>query len=360
MSDEARTVLYDRHVALGARMVPFAGWSMPVQYAGVIEEHKAVREHAGIFDVSHMGTVLVEGPGTAAALDEMTTWPMSSLEPGRAKYTVFLNDEGGCVDDLIVYRRSADKWLIVWNAANHAVDLAWSAPFFSRHGARVEDRTSGTALIALQGPAWREIWDKVFPDFAPPTGRFRIAERGQNDDLEIVARTGYTGEDGVELWLSNARATATWDRLLAAGATPCGLGARDSLRIEAGLPLYGHELSADLDPVTGGIGFVLKLDDRRFQGRAALEKRLSAEKQRGLIGLRALARGVPREGYEILDSAGKMVGVVSSGSWSPILDAGIGLGLVDKPDSLLHTEGVVMVRSRPLRVRFVRPPIHRS
>lgn len=360
MTAEARTILHDRHIDLGARMVPFAGWSMPVQYTGVIEEHRAVREGAGMFDVSHMGTVLVSGEGAAAALDRLTTWPMSTLEPGRARYTVFLTDDGGCIDDLIVYRRAAAEWLIIWNAANHGKDLAWAGPAFAAAGAHLDDRTAGTALIALQGPAWRRIWDAVFPDFSPPEGRFRIAERGTGQDLQIVARTGYTGEDGVELWLPNHQAVAVWDRLLAAGATPCGLGARDSLRIEAGLPLYGHELSAEIDPVAGGVGFVVKMDERRFHGREGLQARLAAPDRRGLIGLRALERGVPREGYIIHDGAGRPAGVVTSGSWSPVIDAGIGLGLVDKPDSLLHTEGVVMVRNRPLRVKFVRPPIHRS
>lgn len=360
MADLARTALFDRHVAMGARMVPFAGWSMPVQYAGVIEEHQAVRSSAGLFDVGHMGTVLLRGDGTAAALDELTTWPMSTLEAGRARYTVFLNDSGGCVDDLIVYRRGSSSWFIIWNAGNHAKNLAWTAPFWARYGVELEDRTADTALIALQGPNWRAVWDRAFEAAPVPEGRFRFLERGDESALEIVARTGYTGEDGVEIWIPNARARETWDRLIEAGAVPCGLGARDSLRIEAGLPLYGHELTEEIDPVSGGVGFVVKLDARTFYGRAGLETRLRATNRRGLIGIRALERGVPREGYLVHDADGRECGAVTSGSWSPILDAGIGLALVDNPEALLHTEGAVMVRSRPLRVRFVRPPIHRS
>lgn len=357
-SDLRATPLAAEHLALGARMLPFAGWSMPIQYAGVLDEHRAVREHAGIFDVSHMGTVRLHGQGAAAALDRLTTWPMSQLAEGRARYTVFPNPEGGCVDDLIVYREAADRYMIIWNAANHAKNLAWTAEELQRHGVRLEDHTAETALIAVQGPAWREIMGKALPSLPLPEKRFGFVVHQDGGDW-AVARTGYTGEDGVEIWLPAEHAAATWQALLAAGATPCGLGARDSLRIEAGLPLYGHELSDERDLFQAGVGFVVRFDERDFVGRAALERRRQ-EPGPALIGVRMLERGVPREGYPLHDAAGTPVGTITSGSFSPVLDAGIGLGLVDNPESLVHTDGRIAVRSRMLAVRYVRPPIHHS
>lgn len=356
-----QTALYTRHVALGARMVDFAGWSMPIQYSGPLAEHRAVRESVGVFDVGHMGNVLLSGAGAASALDELAAWPLASLKPGRAKYTVLLNDNGGTVDDLIVYRRDEQNFFVIWNASNHAQNMAWCADTFARHGVAVEDRTESTGLIAVQGPDWERVYRKALGDLPVPEKRFEFIESGSGNDLILVARTGYTGEDGVEIWLANDRSLEVWDRLLAAGATPCGLAARDALRIEAGLPLYGHELSPDLDPFQAGVGFTVKFDARAFRGRSGLEARLAQQPRQGVVGVILEARGVPREGYPVRDRDGHEIGHITSGTFSPIVNSGVALALLNNPDSRYDepgNRGFVVIRDKPVAARFVRPPIH--
>lgn len=355
MTDK-RTVLHAEHLALGARMVPFGGWDMPVQYAaGVKAEHAAVRQQAGLFDVSHMGNVVLRGSKIGAALDRLTTWPMSKLAAGAAKYTVFPNLEGGTVDDLIVYKRRDDEYFIIWNASNHAKNLVWTAPVFKEFGVDLEDLTDTTALIALQGPAWEAAFKKVLPKAPLPQKRFTFSE----SDGVTVVRTGYTGEDGVEIWLPNDRAVALWRGLIDAGVQPCGLGARDSLRIEAGLPLYGHELTDEIGAVEGGVGFVVKKDHSGYLGQAKLQ----LNPARRLVGIRLLDKGVPREGYEVLDAQQKPIGKVTSGSYSPIIDSGIGLALVSLGQSRYDgasLDGFISIRGRPAAAKLVKPPIHKS
>ncbi len=358
----AKTVLHDWHADNGARIVDFAGWQMPVQYGGALEEHQAVRTSCGIFDVSHMGNVLIQGEQAGAALDRLTTWPMSGLRHGAARYTVFLNKSGGAVDDLIVYRRDDDNYLIIWNASNHQKNLDWSKPVFAEYGVSVQDLTDRTALIAIQGPNWRDVTAAALPDLPMPDKRFTFTEADGGSSPIIIARTGYTGEDGVEIWMPDDQAVQAWTALVDAGAVPCGLAARDSLRIEAGLPLYGHELSDQIDPFEAGVKFVVKFDDREYIGRDALAARLDADNRRQLVGIRLLDRGVPREGYTLHDQHGNDIGTISSGSYSPILGAGIGLALVTPtgPDDLVGTRGTVQVRKKSIPIEFVNPPIHKA
>ncbi|RMF18994.1 MAG: glycine cleavage system aminomethyltransferase GcvT [Candidatus Dadabacteria bacterium] len=336
-------------------MVPFAGWEMPVQYTGVKAEHTAVRTTCGLFDVSHMGTVLLQGGRATEALERLTPWPMSKLKPGRARYTVMLNEAGGTVDDLIVYRRGNEDWFVIWNAANHQKNLDWTAPILTEYGVTLEDLTSDTALIALQGPDWHSVWEQALPGAAFPDKRFTFTEH----DGMLIARTGYTGEDGVEIWCPNARAIELWDRLIDAGATPCGLGARDSLRIEAGLPLYGHELSDEIGPIEGGVGFVVHKDHHGYIGEMALQR----DPRRCLAGVRMTGRGVPREGYPVLTPDGETIGAVTSGSYSPILDTGIGLALVDRKKSGYDGTSqavAVEIRGRSFDAELVVPPLHKN
>lgn len=354
MTDK-RTILHPEHLSLGARMVPFGGWEMPVQYsAGGKAEHAAVRNHAGLFDVSHMGNVVLRGARTGEALDRLTTWPMSKLQAGAAKYTVFPNLQGGTVDDLIVYRRSAEEYFIIWNASNHLKNLKWTAPVFAEFGVELQDLTEATALIALQGPKWEQAYKTALPAGKIPAKRFSFVEF---DGITVV-RTGYTGEDGVEIWLPNARAVDVWRQLIAAGVQPCGLGARDSLRIEAGLPLYGHELTDDIGAIEGGVGFVVKMDDRAFIGKDKLQQ----PPRRRLLGLRLAEKGVPREGYDVLDGSGDVIGIVTSGSYSPIVDAGIGLALVESATVQFSGQPLsvfVSIRGKSVAAHLVKPPIHR-
>ena len=332
-----RTPLYDEHRALGARMVDFAGWEMPVQYSGVIEEHRAVRSAAGLFDLSHMGEIEVTGPGAGAALDAALVSEPSRLVLGRAQYSIIVDDRGGMLDDLVVYRTAAERWLVVANASNRAVVVA---ALRERIGASatVRDLSDETAMIAIQGPRSLEILAPLVAlDDASPLGDLRgyaaLAGRvGTAKVAALIARTGYTGEDGFEIYAAAAAAPGLWRELLAAGAPlgalPIGLGARDTLRLEAGMPLYGNELRRELTPYDVGLGRVVRLEKSGdFVGRAALTARSMAGEIAGrrLVGLRVTGRGIARHGYAVRLPDGAVIGSVTSGTHAPSVGAAIAL-----------------------------------
>ena len=353
--------LHDRHVALGAKLADFSGWSMPIEYAGggVLAEHVAVREAVGLFDVSHLGTGTVRGPGAAALVDRCLSNDLSRIGPGQAQYTLCCDESGGVVDDLILYLHGPDDVLLVPNAANAAEvlrRLADAAP----QGVTVTDRHTEVAVLALQGPRSPQVLAAVgLPDGLPYMSFTDAA--GSGGDEVTVCRTGYTGEHGYELLVAAERAGDLWDALLAAGAAAgiraCGLGARDTLRTEMGYPLHGHELSLDITPVQARSGWAVGWKKPAFWGREAL----SAEKESGparlLWGLQAAGRQIPRPGMAVLGADGAVIGTVTSGTFSPSLRVGIGLALVDTAAGLEEgAEVAVDVRGRPQPVRLVRPP----
>lgn len=357
-----RTVLNAAHRRAGAKMVPFAGWEMPLQYTSIIEEHKAVRLHAGIFDVSHMGRFFLNGPEAAAVLRRAVTYTIHSLGVGRSHYALMCNEDGGILDDVYCYHVDPERWLIVVNAANRGP--TWERlQSLIEPGQAVElvDRTEMTVMIALQGPeAAERLADVLGPELPTTLGKRRCLGFELMRYRALISRTGYTGEDGFEIITSVEAGQALWDRLLQAGATPCGLGARDTLRLEAALVLYGNDIDTTTNPYEAGLGWVVSLDDGAdFVGRRALEHLRAEGPKRKLVCLKAEGPGIMRAHYPILHE-GDRVGQVTSGGYSPMLDVSIGLGYVPVA---LATEGrnlAVDVRGRALPVRIVPRPFYQS
>src|SRR2546429_6067860 len=340
-----RTPLYDRHVALGARLVPFAGWEMPVQYEGVIPEHLAVRNDCGVFDVSHMGELEVEGPGVREFLQSVLSNDLDRIGLGQAQYTLLTNEQGGIVDDLIVYQRDPERFLLIVNASNREPDFSW---LHDREpsGAEVRDVSDDYALLAVQGP--RSIERLGLPE-APA---FTFSD-GEIDGVQCtVNRTGYTGELGVELLVPAEVAGELWDRVLARGAVPCGLGARDTLRLEVCYPLHGNDIGPDTDAISAGLGWVCALDEE-FTGVEELRRIKAAGPERRLAAFVMEEPGIPRQGMAIAEG-----GEVTSGSHSPMLDRGIGMGYVPAELAQAGSQLTIDVRGRPRRARVVKEPIY--
>ena len=341
-----QTPLHDHHVALGARMVPFAGWEMPVQYEGVIQEHRAVRTDAGVFDVSHMGEIEVEGPKARDLLQGLLSNDVDRLEPGQAQYTLLTNETGGIIDDLIVYRLERCRYLLVVNASNREADYAWIKER-EVSGSDVRDVSDEYALLAVQGP------NAIAKLGLPPAPAFTFDEAAIDGIEVMVNRTGYTGEDGCELLCMADDAVALWDAVLARGVTPCGLGARDTLRLEACFPLHGNDISPEHDPISAGLGWTCALD-KEFTGVEVLRKIKAAGPEWKLVAFVMEEKAVPRQGMPIEGG-----GVVTSGSHSPMLDIGIGMGYVQSPQAAPETELTIDVRGKPRLARIVKKPIYK-
>ena len=340
-----RTPLYDRHVALGARMVPFAGWEMPVQYEGVIPEHLAVRRGSGVFDVSHMGQVHVEGPKTQELLQTLLSNDLDRIGDGEAQYTLLTNERGGIVDDLIVYRLNPFRFLLVVNAGNTAAAYDWLKTREAR-GTEVSDVSGEYALLAVQGP---DAIERLGLPEAPP---FTHA-MGELAGVEVmVCRTGYTGERGVELLCMSEDAVALWDAVLERGVVPCGLGARDTLRLEVCYPLHGNDIDEETDAISAGLGWTCALG-KEFTGAAELRRIKEEGPTRRLAAFVMEEKAVPRQGMPIADG-----GVVTSGTHSPLLDVGIGMGYVPAARAEPGTELVVDVRGKPRKGRVVKKPFY--
>jgi aminomethyltransferase len=341
-----RTPLYERHRALGARMVPFAGWEMPVQYEGVIPEHRVVRGDAGVFDVSHMGELEVEGPRAHELLQSLLSNDLDKVEPGGAQYTLLTNEQGGILDDLIAYRLEPGRYLLIVNAANRESDFQWLKEQ-EIPGSDVRDVSDQFALLAVQGPRSLE---RLGLDAAPP---FTFAMQ-ELDGVEcMVNRTGYTGELGVELLVPADDAVALWDRVLARGVVPCGLGARDTLRLEVCFPLHGNDIGPDTDALSAGLGWVCALD-KDFTGADELRRIKAEGPTEKLVPFVMEDAGVPRAGMPIAGG-----GRVTSGSHSPMLDRGIGMGYVPAGQSETGTELTIDVRGRDRRAQIVKKPIYK-
>jgi aminomethyltransferase len=359
-----RTPLYDCHREAGARLVPFAGWEMPVQYAGVIEEHHAVRNGAGLFDVSHMGEFHVRGPAAEAFLQALTPNDVSKLTPGRAHYSALLTEEGTYVDDLLVYRRGADDFLLVVNAANIASDFEWVQNRAADHGGEVEleNASEDYALLALQGPRAVEILAGLTETDLGAIRYYRFAEGQVAGAPAILSRTGYTGEDGFELYVPPEAAAGLWRRLLAAGASaglqPAGLGARDTLRLEAGMALYGNDIDATTTPWEAGLDWTVKLAAGEFVGRSALVAQKEAGIQRKLVGFELRDRGIARHGHTVLDGD-TVVGEVTSGTFSPTFQKALGLAYVPVASAEPGTPITLGVRNKRLAAEVVETPFYR-
>lgn len=349
---ERQTPLLELHRELGAKLTDFAGWQMPLQYSGVIAEHKAVRTSTGVFDVSHLGKLRVAGGGALAALQTALTADVAALDVGRASYALVLTDVGGCIDDVFVYRMGPEEYVVVPNAANveRVADAIRSA------GADPEDEWDRWAILAVQGPESFGVFESVFPGSGAADLPLHSWGSLDVDGAEgFVARTGYTGERGFELYAPAERAPASFRALIHAGAAPAGLGARDTLRLEMGYALHGHELSEEINPLEAGLGWALDWDSE-FRGRDVLAEVRERGATRRLIGIRCRDRGVPRRGYEVVRGADR-VGELTSGNYSPTLGTGIGLAL--GPTDTLPAPGdevEVVARNRRIRSDIVKPP----
>ena len=342
-----RTPLYDRHVALGARLVPFAGWEMPVQYEGVIPEHRAVRADAGVFDVSHMGELEVEGPRALDLLQSLLASDLAKVEPGHARYTLLTNERGGIVDDLIAYRLDEFRWLLVVNASNRDTDYAWLKER-EISGSDVRDVSDEYALLAVQGP-------HAIEKLGLPPAPWNTFAEARIDGVEcMVNRTGYTGEDGCEILCMAEDAPALWDAVVARGVMPAGLAARDTLRLEACLALHGNDITPDTDAISAGLGWTCALD-KDFTGAGELRRIKAEGPARKLVPFVMEDRAIPRHGMAI-DGGGD----VTSGTHSPTLDVGIGMGYVPSGRAGVDTELQIDVRGKARRARIVKRPFYRK
>ncbi|MGN0200863.1 MAG: glycine cleavage system aminomethyltransferase GcvT [Candidatus Cryptobacteroides sp.] len=343
-----KTCLHDRHVELGAKMSPFAGFDMPIQYSGIIDEHKAVREHVGMFDVSHMGEVFVSGKDAERFVNHIFTNDVRGMADGKVLYGMMLYPDGGTVDDLLVYKEYApEHYLLVINAANIDKDFAWMQENAAGYDVVLENASEAWGQIAVQGPEAEKAVVEVlgFAD-AAGLGFYEFKDECVDGRRVILSRTGYTGEDGFEVYASPELTVKFWDRLLAAGVKPCALGCRDTLRFEAGLPLYGDELSAEISPVMAGLGMFCKLDKEEFIGKEALLAQKAEGVKRRIIGIELSDNAVPRAGYPVETAEGVQVGVVTTGYHSISLDKSICFALVDSAYAALGTELMIRIRKR--------------
>jgi len=368
MVDEAprRTPLYPWHAAAQADMTTFAGWSMPLYYSSILTEHMQVRRYAGLFDVCHMGRFMLRGSGAGQTLSRLIPTSLQGMRPGQARYTVLLNERGGISDDFIIYMRSDEEYLLVVNAANAAKDFEW----FSHHlleGATLEDVSAGTGLIALQGPAWAQVVGAAGVDLPgveklADLPRFQFAEGKVAGHPTVIMRTGYTGEEGVELMMDADHVEAVWSSLLTADGTrhvlPCGLGARDTLRLEAALLLHGHDMDESTTPYEAGLGWLVDLDQGPFTAREILVAQKEAGLTRGLAGLTCHSRAIPRAGDELVHE-GKTVGRVTSGSFSPVLGRPIALGYLPPRLAAPGTALEGRVRGKLVPVEVVKRPFYK-
>ncbi|MGP4074386.1 glycine cleavage system aminomethyltransferase GcvT [Halobacillus sp. K22] len=365
MAELKRTPLYAEYKKLGAKTIDFGGWDLPVQFSSIKEEHEATRTKAGLFDVSHMGEVLVEGEGSLSYLQKMLTNDVSKLEPGKAQYAIMCYENGGTVDDLIVYQLGSGKYLLVINAANREKDAEW----LKKHqdgDVSIKDLSDEYVQLALQGPKAEEILQSITKTDVSEIKFFRFKADVFIDDVQdgaIVSRTGYTGEDGFEIYLPASSGPDLWQALLKAGEKhgilPVGLGARDTLRFEANLALYSQELSSEITPIEAGLGFAVKIKkEADFIGKEVLKKQKEEGPTRKLVGIEMLDKGIPRTHYEVFDGE-KTIGFITTGTQSPTLGKNVGLALLNREYTEIGTEVTVQVRKRRLQAKVVPTPFYK-
>lgn len=355
-----RTPLYDVHRALGARMIDFAGWEMPLQYRGILAEHEAVRTRAGVFDLSHMGEIEIAGPEALAVCQELLVSDVARVHLGQAHYSLLCNQDGGIVDDVIVYRIAEDRYLFCVNAANRDTDYEWMV-FHNHHRAEIINRSEEYALVALQGPRASAILQRLTALDLSQIRRYWSAMGEVASVSALVARTGYTGEDGFELFVAAHQGTAVWAACLDAGRSenvvPVGLGARDTLRLEAGYLLYGHDIDAQTTPLEAGLQRLVRFEKETFLGHEALRRQYAVGPSKQLIGIKMDGPGIPRRGYLLWDDE-RLLGRVTSGTQSPTLGIGIALGYVPPVAAATGTPLAVEIRGRRARARVVDRPFY--
>ena len=358
------TPFTEKHIALGAKMHEFAGYNMPIEYSGIIDEHLTVCNGVGVFDVSHMGEFWVKGPHAVDFLQKVTSNNVAALVPGKIQYTCFPNEDGGIVDDLLVYQYEPEKYLLVVNASNIEKDWNWCISH-NTEGAELENSSDNMAQLAVQGPkaiqALQKLTDINLADI--PYYTFKVGEFAGEKNV-IISNTGYTGAGGFELYFYPDAAMKIWDAVFEAGAEfgikPIGLGARDTLRLEMGFCLYGNDLDDTTSPIEAGLGWITKfVDGKNFTNRSMLERQKAEGTVRKLVGFEMIDWGIPRHGYELTTAEGDKIGVVTSGTVSPIRKIGIGMGYVKPEYSKIGTEICIDMRGRKLKAVVVKPPFRK-
>ncbi|MBO6576091.1 MAG: glycine cleavage system aminomethyltransferase GcvT [Rhodothermales bacterium] len=363
-----KTPLHGVHLELGARMMPFAGFDMPVHYGSIIDEHHAVRQQAGMFDVSHMGEVFVSGPNAEAFIQNLVTNDVTKLDDGKAMYTVMCRPDGGIVDDLLVYRFKEGVYLLVINASNIEGDVAWMREN-NEAGAQIDDHSSDIALLAVQGPKAFEIVSEIAGQDLSELPFYRFIRPAPGTflgcDKVILSHTGYTGEKGLEIYVEAESSRKVWDAVMTAGEKhglkPAGLGCRDTLRLESGFCLYGNDITLDTNPLEAGLSWLVKFDAGDFVGRDVLLAVKEAGMQRRLVAFVMQERGIPRSGCDIVDADGVVIGRVTSGTQSPTLGQGIGMGYVpNTPEYRSPGSAIgIQVRNRVLQAQVKKAPLHK-
>jgi aminomethyltransferase len=359
-----KTVFHPYHLELGARMVQFAGYDMPLEYGGVTQEHLAVRKKAGMFDVSHMGEIWIKGSRAYDLLQRLTSNDVSKLEPGRIQYTCFPNDRGGIVDDLLVYMYQPEKYLLVVNAANRAKDFQWIVSN-NREGATVEDASDRISQLAVQGPLAIEVLQPLTSVDLSEVRYYHFVTGALGGKQEvIISNSGYTGAGGFELYMFNEDGPAIWEAIMESGTSlgiePCGLASRDTLRLEMGFCLYGNDIDDTTSPIEAGLGWITKFTEgNNFINREWMEEQKENGVKRRLIGFELMERGIPRQHYPILDAGGNPLGEVTSGTLSPMLGSGIGMGYVAPSHATPGAEIYIGIRNKKIPAVVRRPPFYK-
>lgn len=361
---EKKTPLYECHVASSGKMVPFAGYLLPIQYqeTGVVKEHLAVRNQAGLFDVSHMGEIIFEGKDALKNIQKIMTNDFQNMEAGRVRYSLMCNESGGVIDDLVIYKLSEEKYLAVVNASNREKDFSWIADHAFGE-AEVSDVSDQFAQIALQGPASKEIIEKLLPEEMIPAKYYTFTENAMINDVScIISRTGYTGSFGYEIYSKAEDGAKLWDYLLEAdrdfGLVPCGLGARDTLRLEASMPLYGHEMNEEITPFETGLNFGIKMKKEDFIGKDALIGKEEPEVAR--VGIEIVGRGIAREHAEVFLKNGEKIGETTSGTYCPYIEKAVAMALVKKDFAEIDTKVEIAVRNKKIDAKIVKMPFYKA
>ncbi len=343
---EKRTCLYEKHIALGAKMVPFGGFEMPIQYSDIISEHNAVRQACGVFDVSHMGEVLVSGPEAERYVQHIFTNDVAGAEPGQIFYGMMLHENGGTVDDLLVYKMTDDKWFLVINAANIDKDVAHMQVSAEGFDICLENQSDHYGQLAVQGPKAEAVVENILGLECKELAFYHFKTIEAEGETLIVSRTGYTGEDGFEIYGSHQYIQTAWDKLMVSGeAAPCGLGCRDTLRFEVGLPLYGDELTDEISPLEAGLGIFVKLDKEEFIGKEATAALKAEGVKRKIVGIELAGRAIPRHGYEV-EAEGKVIGEVTTGYNSISTGKSVCMALIDAAYSKIGTPVAVRIHRK--------------
>ncbi|NMB96364.1 MAG: glycine cleavage system aminomethyltransferase GcvT [Clostridiaceae bacterium] len=356
-----KTPLYEKHIELGGKIVEFSGWSLPVQYKSILEEHEKVRNCAGLFDVSHMGEILVEGTNAEEFLQHLLTNDIAGMKEGKVRYSPVCYPDGGTVDDILVYKFSSSRYLLVVNASNTEKDYLWMLDN-STGNVSIKKVSENYALLALQGPKAIAILKKLTTYPLENMKPFSFEEKVDISGIKaLVSRTGYTGEDGFEIYVVPEHAVTLWNRLLEAGEeeklVPAGLGARDTLRLEAGMPLYGHEISKEITPVEAALSKFVKFEKKDFIGKKALLSKANSPSRRTLIGFEMIERGIPRNNYEVA-SGDRKIGFVTSGSFSPTLKKNIGMALVSNEYANIGNEIDIVIRNKAAKAKIIQLPFY--